>query len=317
MERTFSNREHSFDKELAEIVGIEKAILLKNFDYWCSENERRGIKSMCARGSWWTSESLSSLSKKYKYMRRGNLSRWLHELNDAHWLRIFTGEKGNNFYAPGVVFVAWNTGQNWQQVFQNETARCFKMKQEVFQNETTGVFQNEIANKDIEKNNIEGEYVHAPAEKIKITLIEETLFDLEQRSAREANEVFAAIQNSPSLKTEIQKALSPSAAPPPFPETPTIFETWLKSLTNDPRMREGFTITQKIPSTLFEDYVTRFTALARTQPGKYVRPHDLTGHFLNWSGVQYRNNQGAPGQAGANTTTTRGSIPQNVKRYGS
>ncbi len=54
-------------------------------------------------------------------------------------------------------------------------------------------------------------------------------------------------------------------------------------------IREGFTITQKIPATLFPDYVTRFTALANTMPEKYHRRHDLTGHFLNWSRIQFQN----------------------------
>ena len=44
------NRDHSFDIELAVIVGIEKAILLKNFDYWVREDERRGSWS---RRAWW------------------------------------------------------------------------------------------------------------------------------------------------------------------------------------------------------------------------------------------------------------------------
>jgi hypothetical protein len=75
-----SNREHSFDAELASLVGIEKAILLKNIDYWVGENERRKIDSSFAYGKWWTFESLTSLAKKYPYMKRGNLSRWFKEL---------------------------------------------------------------------------------------------------------------------------------------------------------------------------------------------------------------------------------------------
>ncbi len=145
--KSSSNREHSFDHELAGIVGIEKAILLKNFDYWCKENERRKVVSMQKHGTWWTTESLNSLARKYIYMKRGNLSRWIHQLNEDRWVLLHSGEKGNNFYAPGPVFRAWDSGEDWERVFQNETGRCFKMKQVekggVFQNETQGVFQNE------------------------------------------------------------------------------------------------------------------------------------------------------------------------------
>lgn len=141
------NREHSFDFELAELIGVEKAILMKNISFWCEENQRRRISMAFKNGTWWTAESLTSLSKKYKYMKRGNLSRWLHQMQEDKWILMFTGEKGSNFYAVGPVYVAWNLDENWEQVFQNETGRCFKMKQQVF--------QNEIVNKDIEKGNIE------------------------------------------------------------------------------------------------------------------------------------------------------------------
>ena len=57
-----SNREHSFDSELASLVGIEKAILVKNIAYWVDENERRKIESSFAYGKWWTFESLTSQS---------------------------------------------------------------------------------------------------------------------------------------------------------------------------------------------------------------------------------------------------------------
>jgi len=67
----------------------------------------------------------------------------------------------------GAVFQAWNNNEDWAAVFQNETGRCFKMKQEVFQNETggvsnrnNGVFQNETHN--IE-NNVEKD-VSSPQE---------------------------------------------------------------------------------------------------------------------------------------------------------
>jgi len=165
-----SGREHSFDTELAEIHGVEKAILLKNFDYWTGENKRRGVSSMYQRGTWWTEESLSSLSNKYRYMKRGNLSRWINELNEDRWLLLVKTEKGKNTYAMGPVFQAWNNGEDWVAVFQNETGRCFKMKQQVFQNETVGVsnrnngvFQNETLYIDNIEKNIEGGICEKPA----------------------------------------------------------------------------------------------------------------------------------------------------------
>ena len=135
-----SNREHSFDAELASLVGIEKAILLKNIDYWVTENERRKIDSSFAYGKWWTFESLTSLAKKYPYMKRGNLSRWFKELKESKWIIMYSTTDGANMYRPGPVFTSWDLGQDWKLVFQNETGRTWGG---VFQNEPKAVFQNE------------------------------------------------------------------------------------------------------------------------------------------------------------------------------
>ena len=135
-----SNRDHSFDSELASLVGIEKAILLKNISYWVDENERRKIESSFAYGKWWTFESLTSLAKKYPYMKRGNLSRWFKELKRDKWILMYNTTDGANMYTNGPVFNSWNLGQDWQGVFQNETGRKWG---EVFQNEPKGGFQNE------------------------------------------------------------------------------------------------------------------------------------------------------------------------------
>ena len=135
-----SNREHSFDAELASLVGIEKAILLKNIDYWVGENERRKIDSSFAYGKWWTFESLTSLAKKYPYMKRGNLSRWFKELKESKWIIMYSTTDGANMYRPGPVFTSWDLCQDWKGVFQNETGKTWGG---VFQNEPKAVFQNE------------------------------------------------------------------------------------------------------------------------------------------------------------------------------
>lgn len=136
-----SNREHSFDTELAAIVGLEKAILLKNVSYWCEENERRNNSDFFQYGAWWTEESLNSLVAKYPYLKRPSISRWMSELRDSHWIRVMSILGGKNLYARGPVFLLWNTGGDWRTYIntlsQNETL------QGVSQNETQGVSQNE------------------------------------------------------------------------------------------------------------------------------------------------------------------------------
>ena len=198
-----SNREHSFDSELASLVGIEKAILLKNISYWVDENERKKLESSFAYGKWWTFESLTSLAKKYPYMKRGNLSRWFKELKQDKWILMFSTTDGANMYTPGPVFNSWNLGQDFKGVFQNETGRAWgelfqnETKAE-FQNETKGAAQNETHNnveKDIEKNvELEGE---REDEKTTPTL-EDVIEEIKNRNA-ETRDVEAKKEKAPSI----------------------------------------------------------------------------------------------------------------------
>jgi len=135
---TKTNREHSFDVELAEIHGIQKAVLLKNFDYWVRENERKQIEQFFVGGKYWTSESASSLANKYRYMPKSSIKRWVNELQDIGWLDILKFQSDTSFYRPGKVFELWNTGQDWQSA-QNEPTKKNehwpKMSQALAQNE--------------------------------------------------------------------------------------------------------------------------------------------------------------------------------------
>jgi hypothetical protein len=132
---TRSNREHSFDWELATIVGLEKAILLKNISYWCDENRRRGVSECFDGGIWWTSESLRSLAFKYPYFKKPSISRWMNELHAAGWIRMTGQIGGQNRYAPGEIFHQWDAGYDVRPTLsQNETPPVG-----VSQNETGGV----------------------------------------------------------------------------------------------------------------------------------------------------------------------------------
>jgi uncharacterized phage protein (TIGR02220 family) len=111
---TKSNREHSFDFELAGIVGVEKAILLKNFRHWVEDNQRNKRKPYLHHDKYWTSESLGSLAAKYPYMQRTTIGRWVNELAESGWLTILKAEGEVNFYRPGQVFDLWEVDQNWQ-----------------------------------------------------------------------------------------------------------------------------------------------------------------------------------------------------------
>lgn len=138
-----SNREHSFDVELASIVGLEKAILLKNIEYWVLENERWKHEKYFLNGIWWTEESLTSLAKKYPYMKKASIGRWMQELQSDGWTVSVISQSGVCRYSVGNVFREWNIGGNWQALIplsQNETAKRYpNLIQEASQNETVAV----------------------------------------------------------------------------------------------------------------------------------------------------------------------------------
>lgn len=108
------NREHSFDIELATFLSIEKAIILKNVSYWQKENERRQNDLFFWGDKYWTSESLKDLQKKYPYMKRPNIGRWVNELEDDGWLVIMKRQSDKSFYRTGPVYDTWNSGGDWQ-----------------------------------------------------------------------------------------------------------------------------------------------------------------------------------------------------------
>jgi len=170
MTKKLDNREHSFDCELAEIHGVPKALLLKNISYWVEHNESEGVLRIGSKH--YTRQSLNAIARRYTYLPKGNLPRWLSELKEDGWLLIVKNDAGQNLFSTGPVYDAWKVGGDWKkaaEVFQNETAKngagCFKMKHPLFQNETTGVFQNETL-KDTESNT-ELEDVESMAQKPK------------------------------------------------------------------------------------------------------------------------------------------------------
>lgn len=93
------DEQHSFSPHIAAIVGIEKAILLKNIYYWCKENQARGINFY--EGRYWTYNSASSLEAIYPYMKRRSIARWVSELNEDGWIEI------GNFNKAGFDRTTW------------------------------------------------------------------------------------------------------------------------------------------------------------------------------------------------------------------
>ena len=78
------NTEHSFNIELAKIVGIEKAILLKNIHWWILKNAKNGKNYR--KGKFWTFNSARAFTELFPYMNERSITRWLKELEDENWI---------------------------------------------------------------------------------------------------------------------------------------------------------------------------------------------------------------------------------------
>jgi len=125
-----------------------------------------------------------------------------------------------------------------------------------------------------------------------------------------ASEIEKAIESLKEEKKEVE-VFAPGAAQ-------STFETWLSEITGNYKVKEGFTITNKIPSEKFDDYATRFIALARMQEEKYQRSCDVRGHFLYWTRDEYKRETEAEQKSKPSfqKTDANGFNAQGVRRMG-
>lgn len=77
---------HYFDTELAQIVGINAAVLYQHFCYWCKQNESAGTNEK--DGLFWTFHSVSDLSKFFPYFSERQVNYAIKKLEDKGLIRI-------------------------------------------------------------------------------------------------------------------------------------------------------------------------------------------------------------------------------------
>ncbi|WP_460943029.1 hypothetical protein [Spirosoma daeguense] len=77
------------------MIGVEKAIIVGNFQYWISENEKRSSKSHFQQGEYWTYDSAKGLAQKYPYLNEKSIARWLVELAQSGWIKKECFNKNN------------------------------------------------------------------------------------------------------------------------------------------------------------------------------------------------------------------------------
>ena len=138
-----SDNTHSFDINVAQIVGIEKAILLKEKIGWCEENQREGRNLI--NGIPFTFNSYRAYAQKFPYMKWQSIARWEVQLEQDGWLFSTTNNKraGDKTKWYTVNFERYYDAMLLIVQNQNEVNKWIdEVRQQVSQNET-GVSQNE------------------------------------------------------------------------------------------------------------------------------------------------------------------------------
>ena len=93
---------HSFSPIIAEILTIQKALILKEIGGWCEHNQNNH-KNIDEDGLAWVFMSVGSkdsdkspkncFSKKFPYMQDRSIHRWLQELENEEWIYSKTDNK--------------------------------------------------------------------------------------------------------------------------------------------------------------------------------------------------------------------------------
>ena len=78
--------EHSFNTDVAEKVGIEGAIILKNLDFWISKNIAN--KKTSPDGNYWTYNSYEAWQELLPYMKLSTIKRVMKQLKDDGYIEI-------------------------------------------------------------------------------------------------------------------------------------------------------------------------------------------------------------------------------------
>lgn len=80
---------HSFDTEIAKLVGVEAAILFSNIQFWCDKN-RANLKH-CYHGNYWTYNSKNAFLELFPYMTYNQIKTALKKLKDADLIDVKSG----------------------------------------------------------------------------------------------------------------------------------------------------------------------------------------------------------------------------------
>lgn len=74
------NKSHSFNTELAKIIGLKESIILSHLYFWFEQNRSNGKNFY--DGTWWTYNSIKTFSKQFEYLSEKEIRGALKRLNE-------------------------------------------------------------------------------------------------------------------------------------------------------------------------------------------------------------------------------------------
>lgn len=86
--------EHHFNIEVAEVVGVNAAIIFYNINHWCDKNKKNGHNFF--DGEYWTYNSLSAFSEQFTYLSKKQICSAIEKLKCNGFIK--TGSYNKNPY---------------------------------------------------------------------------------------------------------------------------------------------------------------------------------------------------------------------------
>lgn len=74
------NKSHSFNTELAKLIGLKESIILSHLYFWFEQN--RSNDKNFHDGTWWTYNSIKTFSKQFEYLSEKEIRGALKRLNE-------------------------------------------------------------------------------------------------------------------------------------------------------------------------------------------------------------------------------------------
>ncbi|UHG93297.1 hypothetical protein [Spirosoma oryzicola] len=223
---------HSFDAALAIEIGVEKAILVGNINFWITENEKRKSDTHFHKGEYWTYDTAKGLAEKYPYLNEKSIARWIGQLTESGWIKTDHFNRRDNldkktWFGRGKHLLDWLIESIPQNEKSTQSTATSTIAVSIPQNDTsishsdTSIPQNEIS---IPQND-----TSIPQNEESISQNEESIYKdtdtkLNINSILTHHILFVADRDNEQIRKEIQerlnlkikKGLTPNSGAPPL-----------------------------------------------------------------------------------------------------